>query len=963
MNMQAIPLNNEPDEIDASYRNFGLEAASDELTSAVAEPAIEGLGQTDTNQTLTHSAEWLKTIFEVSRDGILVEDHNGRIVYVNQSYLLILGYDQPQELLGKHISLLTSDEDKERMTEFGRRRVRGELPPSVYEFKGQRKDGTLLNLEASISTSTIAGKTYIITAVRNIAERNQAEAALRAAHDELEARVAERTAELSQINRFLQEQIKERARINEALRQAEQKYHLIFENAVTGIYQTTLDGHYLAANPMLARIIGYDSPAEMMESVKDLYRQFYVEEGRREEFARRVSENGVLTAFESPVYRRDGRVIWISEHALALRDVDDKIVGYQGTTIDITDRKRAEEALQKAHDELEARVAERTIELSQANAYLKQQISKRERAEEALREANQRAIVEYDHLLDRIASFAQTLGTARDLNMIFRALRDFTLASVPSDAILVTLYDQESNTRKVVYGWIDNAELDLSELPLVPVGDGLAGQAIKSGEVLINNEFKKQVEESKVKIPIGTDMDVSASLSALTAPMTVMGRTVGCVEIQSRESDAYESGHATAMRMAANLAANAIENVQLYEREREKEEQLRQSQKMEAVGQLAGGIAHDFNNLLTVITGYSDLMLRGLRLNDPLRQKIEQVKKAGERAASLTRQLLAFSRKQVLQPKVLALNEVVADMDKMLRRLIGEDIDLMTILEPSLWQVKADPGQIEQVIMNLGVNAHDAMPKGGKLTIQTENIVIDETYAARHMTVKPGRYVMLAVSDTGTGMDTTTQKRIFEPFYTTKDQGKGTGLGLSTVYGIVKQSNGSIWVYSEVGLGTAFKIYLPQFADEVTESAPRALAIEASQGTETVLLVEDDETVRELARETLEMSGYHVLTAANGDAALSCCEHYEGQIHLILTDVVMPQMSGRELAERLTVLYPETPVLYMSGYTDDAIVHHGILEEGVAFLEKPFTPNILTHKVRTVLDGRDSETRRTTLRR
>ncbi|MCA1634419.1 MAG: PAS domain S-box protein, partial [Acidobacteria bacterium] len=384
---------------------------------------------------------------------------------------------------------------------------------------------------------------------------------------------------------------------------------------------------------------------------------------------------------------------------------------------------------------------------------------------------------------------------------------------------------------------------------------------------------------------------------------------------------------------------------------RASEEQLRQSQKLEAVGQLAGGIAHDFNNLLTIINGNSELLLRGMS-DEKQRDRVQEIKKAGERATQLTRQLLAFSRKQVLQPVVLNLNTVVPDMDKMLRRLIGADIDFLTALDPELWQVKADHGQIEQVLMNLAINARDAMPKGGKLTIQTANVHLDESYARSHVAVRPGPYVMLAVSDTGCGMDASTQERIFEPFFTTKEKGKGTGLGLSTVYGIVKQSGGNIWVYSEVGRGTTFKIYLPCVAEAAEQHAQAAGAPLAAtpQGFETVLLVEDEEVLRKLAREILELNGYRVLAAADGGEALSLCERHEGPIHLMLTDVVMPQLSGREIAERAAALRPAMKVLYMSGYTDDSIIHHGVLDAGVAFLEKPFTPDAMARKVREVLD-------------
>jgi CheY-like chemotaxis protein len=372
---------------------------------------------------------------------------------------------------------------------------------------------------------------------------------------------------------------------------------------------------------------------------------------------------------------------------------------------------------------------------------------------------------------------------------------------------------------------------------------------------------------------------------------------------------------------------------------------------MEAIGRLTGGIAHDFNNLLTAIIGYSDLLLSRLSHNDPSRQDIEEVKKAGERAASLTRQLLAYSRKQVLQAKVLDLNHIVGDMDKMVRRVVGEDIKLMTVLGAELGCVKADPGQIEQVLLNLVVNARDAMPQGGKLTIETKNVELDESYARKHVAVVPGHYVMLAVSDGGCGMDAETQSHIFEPFFTTKEQGKGTGLGLSTVYGIVKQSGGNIWVYSEPDQGTVFKIYLPRVTETVESSEPSFNSpTEQLSGTQTVLVVEDETLVRNLVRNILQSKGYTVLEAKHGEEALRNAIDHEGPIHVMVTDVVLPQMSGRQLAERMATLRPGMRVLYMSGYADNAIVHHGVLDPGTAFIQKPFTAEGLSRKVREVLD-------------
>jgi PAS domain S-box-containing protein len=383
------------------------------------------------------------------------------------------------------------------------------------------------------------------------------------------------------------------------------------------------------------------------------------------------------------------------------------------------------------------------------------------------------------------------------------------------------------------------------------------------------------------------------------------------------------------------------------------EQQLRQAQKMEAVGRLAGGIAHDFNNLLMVISGYSEFLLERIGDDPTLRGHAQEIANAAERATSLTRQLLAFSRKQMLAPKIVDLNGVVTENVKMLTRLIGEDIDLVMVPGPDIGAVKADPGQIEQVIMNLAVNARDAMPHGGKLTIETANVTLDANYGRFHAPVKPGDYVMLAISDTGMGMDADTQAHIFEPFYTTKGL-KGTGLGLSTVYGIVKQSEGYIWLYSEAGKGTSFKIYLPRFSATgealATQPALAADAEQPSPGHETILLVEDEENLRRLARQSLETQGYRVIDAPDGTAAIKISQAHKGPIHLLLTDVIMPGMNGRELANQLSPTRPEMRVLYMSGYTENHIGHNGTLDEGITLLQKPFTLPALKAKVREVLD-------------
>jgi PAS domain S-box-containing protein len=421
-----------------------------------------------------------------------------------------------------------------------------------------------------------------------------------------------------------------------------------------------------------------------------------------------------------------------------------------------------------------------------------------------------------------------------------------------------------------------------------------------------------------------------------------------------------KNGTTTAVRVSGRSVTNGRKSGLVFElftedvtERRALEQQLRQSQKMEAVGRLAGGIAHDFNNLLMVISGYSEFLLERLGSEPQLRAPAQEIASAAERASSLTRQLLAFSRKQMLAPRIVNLNDVASENLKMLTRMIGEDIDLVWVPGASLWAVRADAGQVDQVIMNLAVNARDAMPSGGKLTIETSNVTLDEDYVRLHTPLRPGEYVMIAISDTGAGMDAETQSHIFEPFFTTKGT-KGTGLGLSTVYGIVKQSGGYIWVYSELSKGTTFKIYLPRVAASGEPAMQVVAPVEISRaepGTETILVVEDEANLRYLARQFLEKQGYKVVEAADGAVAMQIAVAHEGVIHLLLTDVIMPGMNGRELAQRISEIRPNIKILYMSGYTENVVGHNGTLDAGVRLLQKPFNLRDLKSKVREVLDA------------
>ncbi len=489
---------------------------------------------------------------------------------------------------------------------------------------------------------------------------------------------------------------------------------------------------------------------------------------------------------------------------------------------------------------------------------------------------------------------------------------------------VVTLWNPAAER---IFGWSADEALG-TRLPFVPAEKQEEFRALRrralGGEVFTEPELHRRRAD-------GSPIVVSVSTSPLRGPDgTIYG-------IMSILMDVTE-------RKAAEETRERLAMV---------EEKLRQSQKMEAVGRLAGGVAHDFNNLLTAISGYSELLLHRLPEYSTLRRDVEEIRKAGDRAATLTRQLLAFSRRQILQPKVLDLNAVVGGMERMLRRLIGEDIELSADLSPSLSPVKADPGQIEQVIVNLAVNARDAMPGGGRIRIATSDAELSPAYAVAHPGVVPGPHVLLSVADTGHGMSEETRAHLFEPFFTTKEKGKGTGLGLATVYGIVQQSGGHIRVTSVPGGGATFFIYLPRIESGEGDlpggqhlSLPRP-----SPGTETILLAEDEEVVRRLAREILSENGYKVLEAGNGREALLISEAHRGEIHLLLTDVVMPTMSGRELTDRIRPLRPDLRIMYMSGYTDDAILRHGVLENGIPFLQKPFTPEELARKVREVLDA------------
>jgi two-component system, cell cycle sensor histidine kinase and response regulator CckA len=621
---------------------------------------------------------------EAAANSIVITDKSGNISWTNPAFTRLTGYTL-EEVQGKNPRVLNS----------------GQNNPVLYKnlwqtiLKGDTWRGEIVNRRKD---GTVYSEEQVITPVRS---------------------------EDGEITHFIaiKDDITKRKQRDAELKQAEEKYRALFEDAMVGIYQSLPEGRFINVNPALAKICGYETPQELITEIHDLAHDWYVDPKRRDEFKRMLAKKGAIHDFEYQARRKDGSKIWLLQNAREVRGDHGNLMYYEGTVHDITER---------------------------------------------------------------------------------RSLED----------------------------------------------------------------------------------------------------------------------------------------------------QLRQAQKMEAVGRLAGGIAHDFNNALSVINGYSELLQMSLSSDETLKKQAGEIQVAGQRAATLTRQLLAFSRKQTIQPSVLDVNSVITELEKMLHRLIGEDVRLEITLGEQLWPIKVDQGQLEQVFMNLAVNSRDAMPNGGKLLIETCNINLDEMYVRRHPYAKAGAYVMLSISDTGLGMDKETQSRIFEPFFTTKEMGKGTGLGLSTVYGIVKQSQGYVSVYSEVGKGTTFKIFFPKSEGEAQVLPSRLAAVPASGHQETILLVEDDRSLRELTKRSLQNRGYKIIEAEDGKAGIEVARQYGGAIHLLLTDVIMPGLSGAELAKHLSVQRPDIKVLYMSGYTDDLIAYHGILDAGTMFIEKPFDLNSLLTKIYAALNSR-----------
>jgi two-component system, cell cycle sensor histidine kinase and response regulator CckA len=817
----------------------------------------------------------------------------------------------------------------------------------------------------------------LATAFDNMVQKRQrAESKLRRLRDELEVRVVERVAELAKANEALRTENTERKRVEETLRESEEKFRQFADNITDVFWMTSPDLsaiHYVSAGYEL--IWGrsteslYTNPHQWVEAIlsEDRERAFGV-------FAR-LMENVPEVSVEYRVARPDGTVRWVHDRGFQVRDSAGNLLRLAGIATDITERKQSEEVLQRQKTELQV-----LFDLTPAMIFFKDTENGILRVNKRLAEMIGKSVEEIEGKPSpEILSQEEAKYYADDLEVIHsrmpklgivETIRDREGKEVLVQTDKVPVCDQAGKVTGIVVMCQDITERNRAEEALRLLNSAV----VQSREAILITDAALDLPGPKIVFvnPAFTQMTGYTAAEAIgRTPRILQGsRTDKTVlnrlrqnlergevfegEVINYRKDGKEfdlEWQITPLRDTSGKITHFLAIQRDITTRKRFEAQLFQSQKMETVGKLAGGVAHEFNSIMTAIIGQSEFLLDDLPAGSPLGKNALEIRRAAGRAATLTRQLLAYGRKQLLQPENLDLNQVIGSMEGMFHHLMGGNVDMQIVPGHALQSVQADAGQIEQVIMNMAINARDAMPNGGKLMLETANISIDEESVGRYPEMKPGDYVMLAITDTGLGMSPEVKARAFEPFFSTKEVGRGTGLGLSTCYGIIKQSGGHISVYSEPARGATFKIYLPQVERPTRIPIQRLDAPDLPRGTETVLLVEDDPALREMASILLRRLGYTVLAAANGMEALSLKQQRDiGHIDLLFTDIVMPHMSGKELSERVQAVYPQTKVLFTSAYTENAILHQGVLNKGLALLQKPFTPSALAHKLRAVLD-------------
>ena len=905
-------------------------------------PAIEQeLRQVGVRRKFAESEKRYREVVENATEIIYTVDEKGNFTYSNPTGLKVTGYS-PDELRGFNYMDLVVPEHRETVTKIYFNQLRQKIPTTHVEFPFFNKGGGITwfsqNSTLVVEEDKIVGFHII---ARDITERKRAE---------------------------------------EALRESEERYRTLVETSPDAITLLDLNLNIIMANRPALALYGYESPEEV---VGQSALNFIPPEDRPRavEDVRKMLETGSIGTLEYTLLRK-GSVPFSAElRASMIVNVEKKPLAYICISRDITDRKKAEETLKKSEERFKELYDDAPIGYFEYNTDgCITSVNRTElemlgySVEEMIGQPPWKFVVEEDIARQRILDvLAGIMPPARGLERTFRRKDGMTFPALIQDRLFQDAEGKILGIRGTIQDITDRKRIEVSlrkseqtyRTLVESSTDAILMLDTERNILACNQSFldlfgyeRGEAVGGSIRVVHPSDESFRSFGKTVYSMIERSGFFKGEWEFKRKDNVIFSAETVTsAIKSAEGSTTGYIAILRdLTDRKQAEEErvalvdQLRQSQKMEAIGRLAGGVAHDFNNLLTVIKGYCQLSLVEMKEGNPLREAFEVINTATEKAADLTRQLLAFSRRQIMEMRVLDLNSLLQDLDKMLRRIIGEDIELVAQLGEDLGRVKTDPGQIEQMVMNLAVNAKDAMPKGGKLIIETANVELDEAYAHAHVAVTPGRFVMIAVSDTGAGMAPEVRDRVFEPFFTTKEKGKGTGLGLSTVYGIVKQSSGNIWVYSEPGKGTTFRVYLPHVDEPAEELKEKVVGEELPRGSETILIVEDDEEVRNLAARVLKAQGYIVLDGSYGDEALNVCRKHKGPIHLLVTDVVMPGMDGRALSERLSHLHPEMKVLYMSGYTEDAIIHHGVMGKGMNYIQKPFTVNGLTRKVREVLN-------------